>query len=177
MSSRYEHHDNVNFRCLYDVTTSSLRFFNDPTTIISHSRRAYSATLLRLSRSFYVHHILTTIIPRVIRLHHDLTTLLLRLYHVLTTIILRSYRDLTTVSAITSCSILIQFHSFNFWLIRWFLGNHPVMPPKFTRTRGRVGRGWCRGRGRGSSDSIKSCLSRDVEDRPIQPKFQPIAGP
>ena len=144
MRSRYERHEYINFRCFHSAITSSLRFYNDPSTIIRRSHCAYSATSLRLSISFYAHHVLTTTIPRVSRWQHDLTTLLLRLLHVLTTIILRSYRDLSTFSAITStsCSILIQFHSFYFWLIRRFLWNKTAMPSKSARTRGRGGRSW-----------------------------------
>ena len=53
-------------RCYY---TSSLRFYNDPVTIIPGYHNAYSATSLRLSRSFYVHQVLTTWPD------HDLTAL------------------------------------------------------------------------------------------------------
>ena len=41
------------------------RLYNDPGTIIPRSHRAYSGTSLRLSRSFYVHHVLTTTIPEL----------------------------------------------------------------------------------------------------------------
>ena len=93
--SRYERHDF--FRCFHDDTTLLQR----PATIIPRSHNAF----LRLSWSYYAHHVLPTTIPWVIRLQHDLTTLLLRLKRVLITIILLSYRDLTTFSAITSTSV------------------------------------------------------------------------
>ena len=85
--SRYERHENVNFCCFHDTITSSLRFYNDPATIIPRSHRAYFATSLRLSRSFYAHQVLATTILRVIRLQHVLTTIILwfipRSYYVL----------------------------------------------------------------------------------------------
>ena len=89
MKSRYERHENVNFRCFHDATTSSLRFYKDPATIIPRSHHAFSTIimiLLRSSRSHYDH---TTSYP-----------IATRSYHASTAIIARSYHDYTTLKAI-----------------------------------------------------------------------------
>ena len=147
MRSRYERHENTNFRCFHDATTSSLRFYKDPATIIPRSHRAYSATSLRLYRSFYALHVLTTTIPRVIWLQHDLTAIIARSYHDCTTFIPRSYYVLSNTVNIVFPINIVPFLLF-------------LIKTKSTRTRGRGGRGWCRGRG--SSDSNESWSSSYV---------------
>ena len=85
-------------------------------TMLLRPHYASTTTLLRLYhvltalslRPHYAQHVLTTNIPRVIRLQHDLTPilLLLRLKHVLTTIILRSYWSYYVLSN----NVSIVFH-------------------------------------------------------------------
>ena len=95
--------------CFHDAKyyVLSIRFYKDPATIIPRSHSAYSATSLRLSRSFYALHVLTTTIPRVIRLQHDLTAIIARSYHDYTTFIPRSYYVLSnTVNIVFHINIV-----------------------------------------------------------------------
>lgn len=64
-------------------------------------------------RSYYDHHVLTTLLLRPLRFHYDLTTLLLRSYHAvkdLSTILLRSCRSYYALTTITPTSLYNEFH-------------------------------------------------------------------
>ena len=157
MNSHYERHENLIFRFFHVAFTSSLRFYNDPATIIKRSHHAYSATSLRLSRSFYAHDVLTATLPRFIRLQHYLTTptaIIARSYYYHTAIIQRSYCDLTTLLAIF-CQHRV---SYKYCIIpsssHWYVEFLQIIQPKSTITRGR------RGRGRERFDSNESWSSR-----------------
>ena len=89
MRSRYKRHENVDFRCFHDVTTSSLRFYNDPATIIPRLHISFSALAT-----------IITILPRSSRSHYDNTTIYMIAtgsFHSSAAIIARSYHDNSTI--------------------------------------------------------------------------------
>ena len=60
--SRY---GNVNFPCFHDDTTSLIRFYNDPATIMPRSHHAFSTIFMILLRAFNFHYDYTTSYPIV----------------------------------------------------------------------------------------------------------------
>ena len=163
----------------YASTTIPLRLYHVLTALVLRPHYAYQdlSTLITLTlrpyRVIRLQHDLTTLL---LRLQYVLTTLLLRLQYVLTTTILRTYRDLTTLSVITStsCSISIQFHSFYFELIHRFLGKIQSCHQNLLEHVGVVV---------GVDVDAEGALivtnpdQAEISDRPIQPKLQPFAGP
>ena len=131
-------------RPYHAFTTIPLRLYHVLTTLILRPKNDYR-NLTTLNK-FSLRH--TMINPTAKRSYHASSSTIALSYQDHYTILASAYRDPITLSSIisTSYSILILFHSFQLSLISRIPENNTDMPPTFTRTCVRGGRGssWVR---------------------------------